>query len=165
VAKVPKEADAEPAVKLGGKPFRQIVAAHVAKTFAGSGLDVYEEVHLGSSIIGKDRKVDILIVSEKTGRAVALEAKFQSTKGTADEKMHYALSDCEAMWIPAVVVYGGVGWSTGVRHALDAHRHAVRVEVGDAGDMTDTAELDSFIAQQFGLWSFVLKGKTPVATT
>jgi hypothetical protein len=33
----------EPIAKLGGKPYRLLVAAHVAKTFAGTDLVVYED--------------------------------------------------------------------------------------------------------------------------
>lgn len=151
--------------KLGGKPYRQLVASHVAKTFAGAELLVYEEVPVGSSIIGKDRRVDILVLSKKTGHAVALQAKYQASPGTTDEKIHYALADCAAMWIPAIVVYGGAGWSLGVRHTLEASRHAARAEVDAGGQIAESAELDSFIAAQFGLWSTVLKGKKPVAAT
>jgi hypothetical protein len=155
----------EPVPKLGGKPYRQLVAAHVAKTFAGADLLVYEEVPLGSSIIGKDRHVDILVLSKKTGHAVGLQAKYQASAGTTDEKIHYALADCAAMWIPAVVVYGGPGWSLGVRHTLEASRHAVRAEVNSAGQVGESAELDSFLAAQFGLWATILKNKKPVAAT
>jgi hypothetical protein len=158
-------AEDEPVPRLGGKPYRQLVAAHVANVFAGADLLVYEEVPLGSSIIGKDRHVDILVLSKKTGYAVGLQAKYQASAGTTDEKIHYALADCAAMWIPAVVVYGGAGWSLGVRHTLEASRHAVRAEVDAAGRISESAELDSFIAAQFGLWSTILKHKKPVAAT
>ena len=160
-----QEGGDETALKLGGKPYRQLVAAHVAKAFAGADLVVYEEVPLGSSIIGKDRHVDILVLSTKTGHAVGLQAKYQASAGTTDEKIHYALADCAAMWIPAVVVYGGAGWSLGVRHTLEASRHAVRAEVAATGLIAESAELDSFIAAQFGLWAAILKNKKPVATT
>ncbi len=154
----------EPTAKLGGKPYRLLVAAHVAKTFAGADLIVYEEVPFGSSIIGKDRHVDILVLSRKTGHAVGLQAKYQAVAGTTDEKIHYALADCAAMWIPCVVVYGGPGWSLGVRHTLEASRHAVRAEVLN-GEIRESAELDTFVAAQFGLWATILKDKKPVAAT
>lgn len=165
MAKKQAEVEADGAPKLGGKPYRQSVALHIAKTFAGADLLVYEEVPLGSSIIGKDRHVDILVVSKATGHAVGLEVKYQQFAGTTDEKIHYALADCAAMWIPAVVVYGGPGWSLGVRHTLEASRHAVRAEPGKDGQISKSAELDSFIAAQFGLWTTVLKNKKPVAAT
>lgn len=148
--------------RLGGKPYRQIVARHIVQTFAGQDLCVYEEVSLGSSIIGKDRRVDILVVSGKTGRAIAIQAKYQRSGGTTDEKIHYALADCAAMWIPAVVAYGGGGWSPGVRHTLEASRHAAKCEVDEAGRVSDAKELVAFVAAAFDLWPLVLRNKTPV---
>jgi hypothetical protein len=147
---------------LGGKPYRQIVARHVAKTFGQYGIDVYEEVAWGSSIIGKNRKVDLLVVSKKDRTAVALQAKYQTTTGTADEKIPYALADCEAMWIPAAVVFGGNGWSVGVQHLLQGSRHAVALEVDGQGRVSDSSELDAFLAQHFRVWEVALKGKKPV---
>ena len=147
--------------KLGGKPYRQIVARHVAKKFGEFGIEVYEEVAWGSSIIGKNRKVDLLVVSRERGIAVALQAKYQTTAGTADEKIPYALADCEAMWIPAAVVFGGDGWSPGVRHLLQGSRHAVALEVDARGGVRNSRELDAFLAQQFKVWDVALKGKKP----
>lgn len=150
------------AAKLGGKPFRQIVARHVAAKFGPHGLLVYEEVPFGSSIIGKDRRLDVLVVSERSGQSVGLQAKYQEHGGTTDEKIHYALADCAAMWIPAVVVYGGNGWSPGVRHTLQASRHAVRFDVHTGGKPADTEELDAFLASTFGLWPLVLARRQAV---
>lgn len=151
--------------KLGGKPYRAIVAKHVAATFAAEDLEVYEEVDLGSSIIGKERRVDLLVISKKTRKAVALQAKYQAVPGTTDEKIHYSLADCAAMWLPAVVVYGGSGWSVGVRHTLEASRHGVKCEVDSAGNVVDSDELDAFIASIFELWKPILGNKKPVTTS
>jgi hypothetical protein len=140
------------------------VARHIAQRFGQHGLLVYEEVPLGSSIIGKDRRVDILVVSERTGQAVGVQAKYQEFGGTTDEKIHYALADCAAMWIPAVVAYGGNGWSPGVKHTLEASRHAVRFEVQAGGKAVDTRELDAFLASIFGLWPLVLADRQAVRT-
>src|SRR5258708_37715175 len=135
----------EPIAKLGGKPYRLLVAAHVAKAFAGADLFVYEEVPFGSSIIGKDRHVDILVLSRKTGHAVGLQTKYQAVAGTTDEKIHYALADCAAMWILCVVVYGGPGWSLGGRRTPEGSRHAARAE-GVNRKNTEAARLDTFVA-------------------
>jgi hypothetical protein len=151
-------------VRLGGKPYREIVARYVARTFAAEGLDVYQEVAVGSSIIGKKRKADLLILAPPTGQAVVLQTKFQSAHGTTDEKIHYALADCAAMWIPAVVVYGGGGWSSGVRHTLESSRFAVQCEVDANGKIiTEQArELDVFLASVFQIWKLILGKKQAV---
>jgi hypothetical protein len=51
-----------------------------------------------------------------------------------------------------------------VRHTLEASRHAVRAEVV-SGQIRESAELDSFVAAQFGLWATVLMNKKPVKAT
>jgi hypothetical protein len=78
-------------------------------------------------------------------------------------KIPYALADCEPMWIPAVVVFGGNGWSPGVQHLLQGSRHAVALEVDGHGEVTDSSELDAFLAQQLRVWDIALRGKRPVA--
>lgn len=118
---------------------------------------VYPEVPLGSSIIGKQRRVDLLVVSGDFTRAVALQAKFQDSPGTTDEKIHYALADCAAMHIPAAVVYGGRGWSEGIAHVLAASPHAVGVELDEAFEIQAARELDVFLAGAFGFWDVVVE--------
>lgn len=122
---------------------------------------VYPEVPLGSSIIGKGRRVDILVLSKDFSRAVALQAKFQDSPGTTDEKIHYALADCAAMHVPAVVVHGGRGWSEGIAHVLAASPHAVGVEVTEAFEIESARELDVFLAGAFGFWDVVVEKRAP----
>ncbi len=148
--------------RQNGERFRKAVARHVARNFAGR-LRVYEEIPLGSSIIGKSRRVDILVLSEDRRTAAALETKFQSSGGTADEKIPYALQDCAAMHIPATVVYAGEGWSPGVRHLLAGSPHAVEVAVMGPDVLSDSRELDVFLAEVFGFWELVVAGKPQVA--
>lgn len=129
----------------------------------GERVRVYTEVPLGSSIIGKQRRVDLLVVSGDWSRAVALQAKFQDSPGTTDEKIHYALADCAAMHVPAAVVYGGRGWSAGISHVLAASPHAVSVELmlGGSFEVADARELDVFLAGAFGFWNLVVDQRTP----
>lgn len=152
-------------LKFGGKPYRTLVARYIATKFATEDLEVFEEVSLGSSIIGKERRVDLLVISARTRKAVALQAKFQGVPGTTDEKIHYSLADCAAMWLPAAVVYGGGGWSIGVRHTLEASRHAVRCEIDEAGAVVESEGLDSFLASIFEVWKPILGNKKPVVAS
>jgi len=150
-----------PSNRENGKRFRVAVARHVARSYAGR-LRVFEEVPLGSSIIGKARRVDILLLSQDYTRAAALETKYQDTGGTADEKMPYALQDCAAMHVPATVVYAGEGWSKGVRHLLAGSAYAVEVSVMGPDVISDARELDVFLAEVFGFWEQVVAGKSEV---
>ena len=145
--------------RKNGERFRKAVARHIAKAYAGR-LRVFEEVPLGSSIIGKARRVDILVLSQDYRTAAALETKFQDSQGTADEKMPYALQDCAAMHIPASVVYAGEGWSKGVRHLLAGSAYAVEVSVMGADVIADSRELDVFLAEVFGFWEMVVAGRS-----
>lgn len=144
-----------------GRRFRRAVAEHLASKYAGRLL-VYEEVPIGSSIIGKRRKVDMLVVASDFRRAAALEAKYQSAGGTTDEKIPYALADCEAMHVPATVVYAGGGWSPGVLHMLAASAYAVHVKADAPDRIADASELDVFLAEVFGFWETVVANRTPV---
>jgi hypothetical protein len=140
-----------------------MVAGYLARRFAGDGLRVYEEVALGSSIIGKARRVDMLVLNQDGSKALALEAKYQGTQGTADEKMVYALQDVRAMRIPAAVVYAGEGWSRGVLHLMESAEEALRVRV-ETGQIAEARELDVFVAATFGLWDVVVRNKKPIVT-
>ena len=54
----------------------------------------------------------------------SLECKLQNVTGTADEKIPYALNDAQSMQMDKYVVYGGDGFSKGVKHMLEAHELA-----------------------------------------
>lgn len=140
-----------------GDTYRDNVAKYVDANFRRFGLEVFVEVDLGKTIIGKRRRLDLLLLRESDQVALGIETKFQSTGGTTDEKIPYALADLDAMWIEGVLVYGGTGWSAGVQHTLDAARRAVRCEPAPGFKRTkETLELDHAIASVFGLWSAVL---------
>ncbi len=146
-------------VKIGGKPFRNIIARYLATRF-DEDLDIYVEVNLGRSIIGKRRKADVLAVTKEGSRALAFETKYQGVPGTTDEKILYALEDCRAMPIPALIVWAGAGWSDGTVRLLRASGLAVEVHLNTAkGEVTEATELEAFVAVQFGLWKRFLNGK------
>ena len=142
---------------MSGHDYRDSIAAYVLKNFGAHGLLVYKEVPLGTTIIGKRRRIDVLVRSKTSGQALGIECKYQSTSGTTDEKIPYALQDLEAMWIPGCLAYAGSGWSTGVLHTLEGSRLAVRCEPDAKLARTKaTEELDHVIASVFGLWDLVL---------
>jgi len=154
-----------------GSEYRKLVGRYLVQAYHGRGLTVYEEVSLGTSIIGKQRRVDLFVTGPE-GRALVIECKYQEGPGTADEKIPYALHDMEAMRIEGVIVYAGNGFSAGVLHLLqsssfaaycmpnsDLLRAAARAGAIDSG----TWQLDHVIAQSFGMWDIVLGNKTPLA--
>lgn len=143
---------------MSGNAYRDRIAAYIHENFKAHGLVVYTEVSLGKTIIGKRRRIDVFVRHEDDPIALGLECKFQTTSGTTDEKVPYALADLEAMWIPGCLVYAGEGWSRGVLHTLEGSRNAVFCDPPDGGGRhaTKTIELDHVLASVFGLWSVVI---------
>lgn len=143
---------------MKGNDYRDRIAAYVLAGFGEHGVVVYTEVHLGKTIIGKDRKIDVFVVRSSDQRAIALECKYQDSQGTTDEKIPYALEDLAALWLPGCLVYAGEGWSRGILHTLEASRLAARC-MPDPNAMLhspETRELDHVLAATFGLWELVL---------
>lgn len=139
---------------MTGNEYRSAVAAYLATEYQPRGLMVHEEVPFGRTVLGKGRRVDILAVSGS--HMVAIETKYQESSGTAEEKIPHALDDAAKMDIVCGVVYGGNGWSAGVRDLLRRRAYHCDPVSGKTGD------LDYFIAVSFGWPEVILRGSTPI---
>jgi hypothetical protein len=143
-------------VEISGNQYALLICHYVARRYGNRGIKLYREVPVGKSIIGKDRRIDILVVHEPTNRALAIECKYQNSTGTTDEKIPYAIDDLRAMRMPACLVYAGKGFSTGVLHMLRASDMAAYCLPSKGGDATDdTRELDHILAMTFNWWDIV----------
>lgn len=143
---------------MTGSDYRDLIAAYIDANYGQHGIDVYTEVSVGKTIIGKNRQLDVFAVRRSDQRALAIECKFQRVSGTTDEKIPYALQDAEAMWVPCCVAYAGDGWSKGVLHTLEGSRLAVYC-LPDSTTLKrsrSTLELDHVIGAVFGLWGIVI---------
>ncbi|NTW01827.1 MAG: hypothetical protein HGA19_11115, partial [Oscillochloris sp.] len=109
---------------LTSNAYATLIARYLYHTYHSRGIVIYREVFAGKSIIGKNRRIDILVVCQEASLAYAIECKYQATQGTADEKIPYALDDIQAMRMPGCIVYAGEGWSEGVLHMLRASAFA-----------------------------------------
>lgn len=157
---------------MTGNQYRRHIARYLLSAYAGRGIHLYEEVSLGTSIIGKQRRVDLLLLLPGTGEALALECKYQDSAGTTDEKIPYALEDLKGLRVPAVIAYAGAGWSDGVLHLLQSSSLAaycmpdegMKPQPRKQGDSIDsgTWQLDHVLAQTFRWWDVVLSGRTPL---
>ena len=143
---------------MTGNGYRDLIASYILHNYGAHGLDVYLEVSLGKTIIGKDRCIDVFVVRPSDRKAIAIECKYQDSLGTVDEKIPYALQDLEALWVPGVLVYAGTGWSKGVQHVLEASRLACSCwpDPVSLARSKQTRELDHILAATFGLWDLVL---------
>lgn len=159
---------------MKGHEYKQLIARYVVTSYGARDLDVYDEVSIGTSMLGKQRRID-LIVRERTGsRTLAIECKYQDSLGTVDEKIPYALQDLGAMRVPAVMVYAGSGFSAGVLHLLQSSSLAAycmpdatflpmpRFRSSDSIH-SGTWQLDHVIAQAFGFWDVILGDRKPMS--
>jgi hypothetical protein len=155
-----------------GHEYRKRVASYIVSAYWDRGIQVFEEVNLGTSIIGKQRRVDLFILHPQERKAFALECKYQDVSGTADEKIPYTLQDLAALRMPSAVVYAGVGFSEGVLHLLQASELAAYCLPDDtlkplgrrSGESIDsgTWQLDHVLAMAFSWWDVIVGGRTPV---
>ena len=149
---------------MTGAEYADLVASYVATRFGSRTMKVYREIRVGKTIIGKNRRIDILCVSDSTQQAFAIECKFQDSQGTVDEKIPYALDDLRALPLAGCIAYAGEGFSDGVRHMLAASRHAAYClpAVSQIVTTPATEELDHLLAAHFGWWDVLVGGRRPV---
>ena len=147
---------------MKGHAYSDRIAAYLVASYGERGLRVYREVSVGKTIIGKNRRIDLLAIHEGTQRALAIECKYQGTQGTVDEKIPYTLQDLDALRMPGCVAYAGEGFSQGVRHMLEAHHMAAFcMPAADLQSTPLTRELDHIVAMEFSWWDLILRGKKP----
>ena len=157
---------------MTGNEYRKRIAAYLVSAYWERGVRVYEEINVGTSIIGKQRRVDLFVLHPESNRALAIECKYQDTSGTADEKIPYTLQDLVALRMPSALVYAGVGFSEGVLHLLQSSELAayclpdgsLRPLSRRTGESIDsgTWQLDHVLAMSFGWWDLLLAGKSPL---
>ncbi len=157
---------------MTGNQYKRLIARYLLAAYGRRGMHLYEEVCVGTSIIGKQRRIDLFVHVPATNQALALECKYQDSSGTADEKIPYALEDLRALRMPAAIAYAGSGFSEGVLHLLQASELAAYCAPDESmqpllrrhGDSIDsgTWQLDHIIAVTFGWWDVVLAGRTPL---
>ena len=156
---------------LKGHEYADWVAEYIVANYAERDIEVYREISIGKSIIGKNRRIDALVICHKSNHAVALECKFQGSRGTVDEKIPYALQDIAAMQMDSYLVYSGEGFSHGVIHLLQSSELACNATPFDLEDTADyqqhdgTRELDHILAMRFGWWDLLVANKQPVTIT
>jgi hypothetical protein len=132
--------------------YQDAIAKYLAQRYADDGLEVFTEVQLGTSIVGKKRKIDVLILEKDTGKSFGLECKVQMVGGTAEEKLYFAIEDIKAMPIPGAVVYYGGGFTEAFLHMLAASPHAVYCKPPGCDEgKPETDELDTLLDIHFGL--------------
>jgi hypothetical protein len=148
---------------MTGHEYANVIADYIYENFSDRGIQVYREVNIGKSIIGKNRRVDLMLLNQTTQQAFAIECKYQDSSGTADEKIPYALENMRALSMQGCIVYAGIGFSVGVLHMLQASEIAAYClpESHNLTSNKDTKELDHLLAMHFGWWDLLIAGKKP----
>ncbi len=90
----------------------------VAQLGQDLGLLVETEVAVGRRIWGAKRRIDVVLKHPDTRVSLGIECKFQSGRGTAEEKIPATMKDIEAWPIRGIVVYAGKGFSENMRTYL-----------------------------------------------
>lgn len=107
-----------------------------------------DQVRLEESIYGHPFKVDFEIPRGVLARSpVIIEVKWQSTTGSADEKLPYLVQNIKFHYPwPAVIVYGGTGWRPGaiawLRMQRDGHRLLAVLNVDEFVDWASRLAFD-----------------------
>ncbi|HEY6726649.1 MAG TPA: PD-(D/E)XK nuclease superfamily protein [Polyangiaceae bacterium] len=167
----PIERPIERSAALNGHAYKRLIARYVVAEYGPRGVEVYDEVSAGTSMIGKQRRLDLLLLHRDSGRALALECKYQDTSGTADEKIPYALQDLATLRMPAAIVYAGAGFSMGVLHLLQSSEMAAYCLPGEnmrrvarkKGEIdSGTWQLDHIVAMAFDFWDILIQGRAPL---
>jgi hypothetical protein len=156
---------------MNGHEYKRLVARYLLKQY-GPRVQVFDEVSLGTSIIGKQRRVDLLVLEPASAKALAIECKYQDSAGTADEKLPYTLQDLATLRVPSVVVYAGAGFSEGVLHLLQSSAQAAyclpseqleRLPRQKGPIDSGTWQLDHILAVNFAWWDVLLAGRVPLS--
>lgn len=149
---------------MSGAEYANLIASYISKRFGDRNLNVYREIRVGKTIIGKNRCIDVFCVRAVDNKAFAIECKFQDTAGTVDEKIPYALDDLRALPMAGCIAYAGRGFSEGVLHMLRASPHAAFClpHLNQFVSSADTQELDHLLCAHFGWWDVLVGTKRPV---
>jgi hypothetical protein len=82
------------------------------------GLEAKKEVRAGRRLWGAQRRIDVVLTDEKTGKRLGIECKYQSESGSAEEKIPATIQDIASWPIPGIVVIDGEGFSNNMQGFL-----------------------------------------------
>ena len=92
------------------------------------GLEATEQVRVARRIWGSERFIDVVLIHPQSRKTLGLECKFQSVRGTAEEKIPATIKDIEAWPIPGLVVFAGEGFTVNMRSFLVSTGKAVEFD-------------------------------------
>jgi len=143
-----------------GAAYEAVIQKHILRQFDDRGVQVYKQVQLGRTPKATEHRVDLLVLSGDASQAVAVECKFQGSRGTTDEKLFYAIEVMKRLPCPGIIAYAGEGMSDGAVQLLRTCGIAAyclpRESAGECFEelRRATAEFDRLLAASFGWWDY-----------
>lgn len=104
------------------------LAKAVAQLGRDLGLEAIEQVRVARRIWGAERYIDVVLTHPQTRKTLGVECKFQSVRGTAEEKIPATIKDIDAWPIPGLVVFAGEGFTENMRSFLISTGKAVEFD-------------------------------------
>lgn len=104
------------------------LAKAVAQLGRDLGLEAIEQVRVARRIWGAERYIDVVLTHPQTRKTLGIECKFQSVRGTAEEKIPATIKDIDAWPIPGLVVFAGEGFTENMRCFLVSTGKAVEFD-------------------------------------
>jgi hypothetical protein len=106
---------------MTGNQYANLVATYVARSFGHRGITVYREVPFGKTLIGKNRRIDILVLEESSqARRSRSSASTRARWARPTRRSPTRSRISRSSGMPACLVYAGEGFSPGVAHMLAA---------------------------------------------
>ncbi len=103
-------------------------------------LEARTEVKVGRRVWGAKRSIDVVLTHPQTRQTLGIECKYQSSGGTAEEKIPATVEDIRAWPIRGIVVIAGSGFSDNMRGYLMS-----------TGMVVDFDDLEDWLKLYFGL--------------
>lgn len=91
------------------------------------GLEVHSQFRVARRIWGAERQIDVILAHKETRKTLGIECKYQSTGGSAEDKIMATIKDIETWPIPGLVVFSGPGFSDNWRSFLASTGKAVEL--------------------------------------
>lgn len=91
-------------------------------------LEATEQYRVGRRLWGAGRRIDVILKSPTSGKALGIECKFQKKAGTTEEKIPTTIQDIGAWPIPGIVVFAGPGFTENMKSYLVSTGKAVALE-------------------------------------
>lgn len=79
---------------MSGKEYADLIASYIYYNYSNRGIEIYREVFIGKSIIGKNRKIDIVLWHRHLQEPLLSNANTKRCRGLSMRKSSMPLRIC-----------------------------------------------------------------------